>query len=61
MPAFTPDAIGAVEIGVLISVLFHGVVSIQAYHYFANFPNDSRGLKPVVGRLSRNFMIRSIV
>jgi hypothetical protein len=55
MPSFNPNVIGAVEIGVLVSVLFHGIFSIQAYHYFSNFPNDAWGLKLTVSWLPRNF------
>lgn len=42
------DTLGALEIGVLISVFLFGFVTLQSYLYFSKFPNDKWGLKVLV-------------
>ncbi|KAJ7347626.1 hypothetical protein DFH08DRAFT_1080498 [Mycena albidolilacea] len=40
---------GALLIGVLVSTFFQGVLSVQAYIYYENFPEDPLSLKALVG------------
>ncbi|KAF7332744.1 ANK-REP-REGION domain-containing protein [Mycena kentingensis (nom. inval.)] len=40
---------GALFIGVLFSAFFQGLLTVQAYTYFSNFPTDSLWLKILVG------------
>ncbi|KAL0566661.1 hypothetical protein V5O48_015346 [Marasmius crinis-equi] len=42
------NTIGALEAGGMISCLLMGIVSLQVYHYYSTFPNDSVGLKILV-------------
>jgi len=51
MPSFNPNIIGGVEIGIILSIFLHGMVTVQAYIYFRNFPRDSKSLKSVVAVL----------
>ncbi|KAF7356064.1 ANK-REP-REGION domain-containing protein [Mycena venus] len=40
---------GALLIGVLVSTFFQGILSVQAYIYYENFPEDPLLLKALVG------------
>ena len=44
------NTLGAIEIGVIISVVLFGVFSVQAFHYFDEFENDPRFVKFMVIR-----------
>ncbi|KAJ7197414.1 hypothetical protein GGX14DRAFT_471281, partial [Mycena pura] len=46
-PPYT--TLGAIEIGMAFSTLLFGVVSLQTFNYYRNFPNDSWRLKALVG------------
>ncbi|KAJ7197415.1 hypothetical protein GGX14DRAFT_471291, partial [Mycena pura] len=46
-PPYT--TLGAMEIGMAFSTLLFGVVSLQTFNYYRNFPNDSWRLKALVG------------
>ncbi|KAF9456210.1 hypothetical protein BDZ94DRAFT_421802 [Collybia nuda] len=48
MLVFDPNVIGGILIGSLVPVLCHGILIMQACHYFSNFPNDPQGLKLIV-------------
>ncbi|KAF9456209.1 hypothetical protein BDZ94DRAFT_1276238 [Collybia nuda] len=48
MPNFDPNILGAIEVGSMASVLCHGILTMQTYHYFSSFPSDARGLKLMV-------------
>jgi len=47
-PSLDPT-LGAMLIGVLFATFFQGVLSVQAYAYYENFPEDSWKLKSLVG------------
>lgn len=40
--------LGAIEIGVLISIFLFGIFNLQAYVYYRNYPNDSQPLRILV-------------
>ncbi|KAJ7059176.1 hypothetical protein C8F01DRAFT_274692 [Mycena amicta] len=42
------ETYGALYIGVLFATFFQGLLSVQAYTYYTNFPDDSRWLKTLV-------------
>ncbi|KAJ7727775.1 hypothetical protein B0H16DRAFT_1428921 [Mycena metata] len=47
--SFDPTStIGALQIGVLVSVLLFGITTSQAYFYYSRFPDDSVKLKALV-------------
>ena len=48
--AYSMCTLGALQIGVLVSYLLFGVTTTQTYIYYGRFPDDSRGLKFLVGR-----------
>ena len=39
------STLGALQIGVYISLVLFGVVSLQTYYYYAKFPEDRATLK----------------
>jgi hypothetical protein len=48
-PAFNPVPIlGPIELGVFLSCFLFGVVTVQVFIYFTNFPQDRRVLKALV-------------
>ncbi|KAJ6570853.1 hypothetical protein DFH09DRAFT_1277484 [Mycena vulgaris] len=52
LQSFDPDGtIGALEIGVLVSYVFFGVETTQAYIYYGRFPGDSPKLKSSIFQL----------
>ncbi|KAJ7452708.1 hypothetical protein B0H11DRAFT_2072683 [Mycena galericulata] len=48
MPSTMDLTYGAMLIGVLIATFFQGILSVQAYMYYENFPDDLRRLKLLV-------------
>ncbi|KAJ7055119.1 hypothetical protein C8F01DRAFT_1161160 [Mycena amicta] len=42
------ETYGALYIGVLFATFFQGLLTVQAYTYYTNFPGDSRWLKALV-------------
>ncbi|KAF7332741.1 ANK-REP-REGION domain-containing protein [Mycena kentingensis (nom. inval.)] len=48
-PVDMDTSFGALFIGVLFSALFLGLLTVQIYTYFSNFPADSLWLKLLVG------------
>ncbi|KAJ6577560.1 hypothetical protein B0H19DRAFT_1120370 [Mycena capillaripes] len=49
MESFNPHStIGATEIGVLVSYVLFGALTIQTYTYYGLFPEDSRNIKALV-------------
>jgi hypothetical protein len=40
--------VGPHEIGVMMAIFLFGLVTIQAFTYFQNYPEDSRGTKILV-------------
>ncbi|KAF8180535.1 hypothetical protein K438DRAFT_1976722 [Mycena galopus ATCC 62051] len=42
---------GAMLIGIFVAIFFQGILSVQAYIYYENFPEDSRILKSLVAAL----------
>ncbi|KAJ7241398.1 hypothetical protein C8J57DRAFT_92392 [Mycena rebaudengoi] len=51
MPDNMDERYGAMLIGVMIATFFQGLLTLQAYVYYENFPNDSRKLKTLVASL----------
>ncbi|KAJ7200537.1 hypothetical protein GGX14DRAFT_571944 [Mycena pura] len=53
MPTSTfpsPDGtLGAVQIGFIVSTFLFGIVTLQTFNYYWNYPQDSVGLKLLVG------------
>lgn len=43
--------VGALEIGTLVSMFLFGIVTLQVYLYYRNFPKDNALLKIVVRRI----------
>ncbi|KAJ7200301.1 hypothetical protein GGX14DRAFT_400650 [Mycena pura] len=43
------STLGALEIGVILGTFFFGLLTLQAFHYFRKFTNDSIFLKTLVG------------
>ncbi|KAJ6595807.1 hypothetical protein DFH09DRAFT_1305586 [Mycena vulgaris] len=42
-------SLGAIEIGVVLGVFLFGIVTLQTFNYYRDFPKDSRLLKASVG------------
>lgn len=42
------NTLGAIEIGILVSVFLFGFYTVQAIIYYANFPDDPKILKGLV-------------
>lgn len=43
-----PNFLGGIAIGTLIAVILLGMVTVQTYVYFANFPHDSRIIRTLI-------------
>ncbi|KAJ7220004.1 hypothetical protein GGX14DRAFT_8231, partial [Mycena pura] len=43
-----PNFLGGIEIGTLLAVILLGMVTVQIYVYYANFPHDSRAIKALI-------------
>ncbi|KAJ7721747.1 hypothetical protein DFH07DRAFT_857591 [Mycena maculata] len=46
--AMNPNLIGSIEIGTLVAVILLGMVTVQIYVYYLNFPHDSRIIKSLI-------------
>lgn len=42
--------LGPIEAGVIVIAALLGVVTVQTYYYYTNYPNDSLKLKTLAGR-----------
>ncbi|KAJ7622566.1 hypothetical protein DFH06DRAFT_1231676 [Mycena polygramma] len=49
-PAIPPldDTLGAIEIGGVVGTFLFGIMTLQSFHYFRHFPDDSKLLKYTV-------------
>ncbi|KAJ7050039.1 hypothetical protein C8F01DRAFT_1348199 [Mycena amicta] len=47
-PPTMDETYGAMFIGLLIATFFQGILTVQAYSYYTNFPDDSRWLQGLV-------------
>ncbi|KAJ7116323.1 hypothetical protein C8R44DRAFT_205037 [Mycena epipterygia] len=43
-----PNLLGGIEIGTLVAVILLGMVTVQIYVYYVNFPHDSRVIKTLI-------------
>jgi len=43
-----PNLLGGIEIGTLVAVILLGMVTVQIYVYYINFPHDSRVIKTLI-------------
>ncbi|KAJ7211811.1 hypothetical protein B0H12DRAFT_1156707 [Mycena haematopus] len=43
-----PNLLGGIEIGTLVAVVLLGMVTVQIYVYYMNFPHDSRVIKTLI-------------
>jgi len=43
-----PNLLGSIEIGTLVAVILLGMVTVQIYVYYINFPHDSRVIKTLI-------------
>ncbi|KAJ7923801.1 hypothetical protein B0H13DRAFT_2655019 [Mycena leptocephala] len=43
--------LGAVELGAIFSTLLFGIITVQAFDYYRDYPNDSWTLKAMVGSI----------
>ncbi|KAF7364623.1 O-methylsterigmatocystin oxidoreductase [Mycena venus] len=43
------STLGTIELGAIFSTLLFGIISVQAFDYYRDYPNDSRTLKAMVG------------
>ncbi|KAJ7059616.1 hypothetical protein C8F01DRAFT_1254528 [Mycena amicta] len=43
------DTLGATVVGFVVSTFLLGVLSLQVFHYYRNFPDDRRSMKILVG------------
>ncbi|KAF9458716.1 hypothetical protein BDZ94DRAFT_1313044 [Collybia nuda] len=48
-PPFIDSILGPHVVGVMMAIFLFGLVTIQAFTYFQNYPEDSRGTKALVG------------
>ncbi|KAJ6577311.1 hypothetical protein B0H19DRAFT_1061960 [Mycena capillaripes] len=52
LPSFAfvmnPNLLGSIEIGALVAVILLGMVTVQIYVYYINFPHDSKIIKTLV-------------
>ncbi|KAJ6608704.1 hypothetical protein B0H10DRAFT_517457 [Mycena sp. CBHHK59/15] len=43
-----PNVVGAIELGTLVAVILLGMVTVQVYVYYINFPHDSSVIKALI-------------
>ncbi|KAJ7677361.1 hypothetical protein B0H17DRAFT_1207116 [Mycena rosella] len=43
-----PNLLGGIEVGTLVAVILLGMVTVQIYVYYINFPHDSRSIKALI-------------
>ncbi|KAJ7454849.1 hypothetical protein FB451DRAFT_656794 [Mycena latifolia] len=43
-----PNLLGGIEVGTLVAVILLGMVTVQIYVYYINFPHDSRIIKTLI-------------
>lgn len=55
------NTIGAVEIGIIVSIALFGILSIQIFHYYNNYENDKWYLKAMVSSDSSTALVRLMI